>query len=290
MKPAYTAALFALAAAGCQSARPPGTAALSAPDVSHVQRVAAAQVARAPREADYRGMRASRMLGRTVVDGAEHILGTIEDLVVDMNTGDVRYVVVASNGEPAGANLYALPVSRLHATDDYAFFTELDRALVSKAKRFSASEWPALEDRAFWGEVNRLSGAPAVQPANAPYAMRLTRLIGRAVADPQGRTVGRVADVVIDMSRQRVHYAALAFAPYVGIGTERVFAAPLSALTPHRGGPLVLDARYDNLAALAGFDAAHWPDLNDRTLLREVRRSFSVVFPPHTQQAVGATR
>ena len=56
------------------------------------------------------------------------------------------------------------------------------------------------------------SDAPAVATTEAAHAMRTTNLIGLAVQDRQGMSVGSVEDVVIDAAEGRITYALVGLA------------------------------------------------------------------------------
>lgn len=253
------ALLVALAAAGCASTSP-RSAVLDVPAVSPVHSGVARSAADA-RVNDYRGLRASRMIGVGVLDERGRMLGTIEDLVVNMRTGEVRYALVAADRSVQSAKLRAVPVRQLRSTDMNGFFTDVDPS----------------------------RGVPLADAGYPADAYPVSRLIGNAVEDTDGRPLGRIADLGVDMNREQVHYAAVSFAPHVGLGTERIFAVPLTALVFASGSArrLALNARYERLAQLAAFDLAHWPAANDRRFLEAVRESFAVVFPP---TAAGAAR
>lgn len=58
-----------------------------------------------------------------------------------------------------------------------------------------------------------------------------TSLIGNDVYDAAGRSLGEIAEIVLDVRTGCVRYAVLALGGFLGIGRKR-FAVPWSALTP----------------------------------------------------------
>lgn len=238
---------------------------------------------------DYRGMRASELMNRRVSSVNGEFLGQIRDLVVHMSTGEVRYAVLAS---AAGGTegLYAVPVKLLRTSDDRGLTLDLERARMQAQRRWSAERWPDLHDRAFWGEVDRAAGAEPVQPTQAYHAYRASELIGKDIDNVEGRHLGSIADLVIDMNRGKVHYAVLQFEPHVKLASDELFAVPLHSIIFRDGNPqrAVLNIRHDRLARMAGFDASAWPALNDPHYLRSLDQMWLVVMPPDA--GVGATR
>ena len=242
------------------------------------------------RVSDYRGFRASELIGKEVKNARGEQLGEIEDLVVHMTTGDVRYAILSLGGFlGVGDDLYAVPVKTLKAGADRAHLVlDMDKARIQQQKSFPWDKWPALKDRHFWGEVDRLSGLPAVQPADVYYAYRVSDLIGKDVVTVKGEDAGELEDLVINMNKQQVHYAVLEVDPGF-FASEKLYSVPLQAFMFRRDkddrsdlktGKLVLNLGKPEIAKLRGFDRNRWPDLNDPTYLVDIDRYFISVFPP----------
>jgi len=145
-----------------------------------------------------------------------------------------------------------------------------------------------LKDKHFWGEVDRLSGRPAVQPADAYYAYRVSELIGKDVVNVNGDDVGELEDLVINMNAQEVHYAVLEVDPGF-FSSEKLYSLPLRAFMFRRDSDdrtdmmtdkLVPNLGKEQIARLHNFDRKRWPNLNDPTYLVDVDRHFLMAFPP----------
>jgi hypothetical protein len=69
--------------------------------------------------ASYRGYMGTKLLGATVKNMKDEQLGKIEDLVINMNTGEVRYAILSFGGLlGVGDDWYAVPVRELRPDAD----------------------------------------------------------------------------------------------------------------------------------------------------------------------------
>lgn len=91
-------------------------------------------------------------------------------------------------------------------------------------------------------------------------------LIGSTVKNEQGEDIGKVRDIVLDYSTDRVAYVVLASDSGL-LSSEKLHAVPLRAFKPDTGGTfLVLNADKAKLESAAGFDKNNWPSLGTGTL------------------------
>jgi sporulation protein YlmC with PRC-barrel domain len=90
-----------------------------------------------------------------------------------------------------------------------------------------------------------------------------TTLIHDKVVNLDGRYVGRIEELMVDVTTGRVAYAVLSFGGFLGFGSK-LFALPWSALTvDEQKRRFVVNVDPTSLEKLPGFDKHHWPDLND---------------------------
>ena len=89
-------------------------------------------------------------------------LGEIEDLVVHMTTGDVRYAILSHGGfMDVGDKLYAVPVKTLKTGPKRDHLVlNMDKARMQQQKSFPRDKWPALKE--FHA---RVAARPTVQAA-----------------------------------------------------------------------------------------------------------------------------
>lgn len=90
-----------------------------------------------------------------------------------------------------------------------------------------------------------------------------TTLIHDKVVNLNGEPVGKIEELMIDVTTGRVAYAVLSFGGILGFGAK-FFAMPWSALTVDETKKrFVVNVQRETLARMPGFDKDHWPDLND---------------------------
>lgn len=124
-------------------------------------------------------------------------------------------------------------------------------------------------------------GAQHGQSAEAQQQMedaRASRLIGMAVEGTDGKRLGDIEDLVIDLNNQRVHYAILGHGGIAGIG-EKLFAYPISALQPAENDRVRINVTAEQLKDAPGFDRKNWPDWNNEQVRSNVDRYYGDVQP-----------
>jgi len=229
--------------------------------------------------ANYRGVRASQMIGMSVVNEKGNNIGQIGDMIVNMNTGDVRYAILRFDpGIFEGEKLFAVPTTELRMAADrndvlYKMSQErLEKAAVDKADWNDA----LLNDPNYLANLDKVWGV--TQPSRGALAHRASDLIGKDVNSKSGEDIGEIEELVINMAEQKVHYAVLEFDPSWA-SAEQNYAFPLTAfnLTDNRD-ELVLDIDKSQLQAMKSFPDSRWNNLNDRTWIADIDR-YLVIFP-----------
>lgn len=106
-----------------------------------------------------------------------------------------------------------------------------------------------------------------------------TTLIHDKVVNLAGQYVGRIEELMIDVTTGRVAYAVLSHGGILGIGSK-LFALPWSALTVDEAKKrFVVNVTKEALDRMPGFDKDHWPDLNDLEYATGVYRQWGAT--PH---------
>lgn len=233
----------------------------------------------------YRALRASKLIGRKVANAEGQGLGRVEDLIVDMNTGAVRYAMLAFDpGLMHGKKLFAVPTRELRLPEGAGHLVydtppeQLERAGIERSRwisgRGDSAAYPAGLDTAYG----------IVQPSGDQRAYRASALIGKPVKSAQGDGIGAIEDLVVDMGAQKIHYAVLSFDPS-WISTEKLYAFPLRSFGFADGGDgLVLQVDQTKLQAMKSFDRDRWANLTDRVFVADIDRYLATVTP-----AVAAT-
>lgn len=206
-------------------------------------------------------MRASRLIGLKLRDGHGRVLGEVEDLIVERSAGSVRYAIVAWDpGVFKSEKVYGVPLARLSLDAQgkglaYAAMApeRLDAAGITR------NQWKDSSPLGHRNFVDNLDKFYAAGPAerNARFA-KASDLIGMDVNSREGRDIGDVKELVLDLRSGVVRYAILAFDPsWVSPPTLYAFSLQSFWPTPDRD-ELVLDIDRGRLATMKGLDARGW--------------------------------
>jgi len=98
-----------------------------------------------------RVLSATSLIGDAVKSPRGEHLGTIQEMMIDLNTGHVAYAVLAVGGFLGlGAKHFALPWAAL-AIDPKrrCFLLDVDKAWLRVASGFDKHDWPETADRRF---------------------------------------------------------------------------------------------------------------------------------------------
>lgn len=114
-------------------------------------------------------------------------------------------------------------------------------------------------DRQQQGQQQGAAGGSAQTSAS----MSAKRLIGTDVVDAQGKDMGEIKEVVLDLHNGRVHAAVVEFGGFFGVG-DKQYAFPVSELKPAKErNKLMLNVSKDKLKDAQGFDKNKWPAMGD---------------------------
>ena len=229
-----------------------------------------------------RDVRASKLIGSDVRNAQGENLGEIKDLIIDVNNARVYYAVLSFGGFLGlGDKLFAYPVRAFsQAADNDKVILNVDKAKLKAAPGFDKDRYPDFADRRYGDEVDRYFGKTiAVQPMPNQLLRRASELIGKDVNDRNGKDVGEIEDLVVNMANGNIHYAVVEFDKSWSLN-DRLLAVPMKAFTYQRDRTdLVWDIDKSRVDAKLTFDKNRWPDLNDPKYLVDVDR-YLVVFVP----------
>lgn len=223
-------------------------------------------------------LRASRLLGREVRDPQGRDLGEVRDLIVDLHYGRLHYAILAFGGVLGlGEKLHAVPVSTLQWTGA-RWVLDLPRGRVERAPGFERSRWPDWQDHPYRDAVDRHFGSDvAPRRDSGERLMRITRLLGLDVEDRDGRELGEIEDVIVNLGRSELRYVVLELDERWQPG-DKLLPLPLGALSvpQGRGGDALLNVPRDQLDPFTSFDEDRWPDLDDPAFRDQVDRLLRV--------------
>ena len=125
--------------------------------------------------------------------------------------------------------------------------------------------------------IDNMTGrnSTGVRPNDPLKHLAVSSIIGDNIINSQGESLGRIKDIMIDLSENKIEYVVIEFGGFLGMN-QKYFAVPMQALTPakeHRDA-FILDETKESLKRYPGFDKEHWPNTNlhvvDEVRLKEI--------------------
>jgi sporulation protein YlmC with PRC-barrel domain len=238
--------------------------------------------------------RSGQIIGLPVRNKAGQNLGSINDLVVELNTGKICYAALAHGGFAGiGAKLFAVPwqaMTFVFGERDHHFVFDVTEEELKKAPGFDTYNWPNVADPKWAAAVKPNSAAPAEEPAArdevgpagqiaADHVYRVSVLKGMKVRNPAHEDLGHLYEFVLHVQEGQVGYAVLSHGSIAGIG-GKLFAIPLDAFQlKHQADDkfFVLDVSAAKLKEAPGFDASNWPDLASPDWARDIDRHWESI-------------
>lgn len=103
---------------------------------------------------------AKTMIGDRVMNRAGEDLGKIEELMIDLDRGNVAYAVLSFGGFLGmGDKLFALPFQALKLDADRELFVlDVDKEKLKKAPGFDKDNWPSTADRTWGSQIHSYYG------------------------------------------------------------------------------------------------------------------------------------
>lgn len=218
--------------------------------------------------ASMHAVRATELMGMKVNGAQGKNVGEIKDLIVNVNTGDVRYAVLEFDpGFFKSEKLFAVPLKELSMDGDKKMlrYSEVSRQKMEKAGVDKADWKTAVDNRRYVDGLDENYGFKP--PAGTSRSFRASELIGKDVNSRTGKDIGDIKELVVDLGAAKVSYAVLAFDPGWMTG-EKLYAFPLTAFKMDMGkekdkNDLMLDVDQSMVASMKAFDANQWSHLND---------------------------
>jgi len=230
------------------------------------------------------------IIGMAVKNKQGEHLGRIDDLVVDMKNGEIRYAALSFGGVAGvGSKLFAVPWQSMTFVfgeasnkNDRHFVFDATKDQLDNAPGFDSSHWPNVADPKWASSVDKhynvkrqeQPAAENKQGDNIAFetVFRASKIKGMDVRNDANENLGDVNELVIDVKDGHVKYMALSFGS-VFTGGNKLFAVPLNAFTlKHDNNKtfFVLHVSQDALKNAPGFDKNHWPDTADPNWSKDI--------------------
>jgi sporulation protein YlmC with PRC-barrel domain len=99
--------------------------------------------------------------------------------------------------------------------------------------------------------------------ANTPVKyLTSSTIVGDKVYNHRGEDLGKIKDIMLDVTEGRIEYVVLEYGGFLGIG-EKFFAIPYKALAlDTERHAFILNQSKEVLENAPGFDKDHWPETN----------------------------
>jgi sporulation protein YlmC with PRC-barrel domain len=109
---------------------------------------------------------ATSIIGDSVENPQGEQLGKIDNLMINLGTGQVEYAVIEHGGLlGVGSKLFAIPFSELQVDETKEIFVlNRDKDYVKESPGFDSNHWPATNDHSYFDSVNSYYNRPPVTP------------------------------------------------------------------------------------------------------------------------------
>lgn len=223
--------------------------------------------------------RAANIYGRELIGSDNQKLGKIDNVVVDLESEHILYVVVgASRGK------VAVPPQAIGQTTGNTLQVNFTKQKLDGAPQFTSDldKPDQLGQASFVDRVYQYFGiSPWWQGGNTPANQgsfhnvhKLNQLIGMSVEDVNNQNIGKISNVVVDMPSGRLLFVVFSPASSLNLGSN-LYAMPSDAFTLGSDQKhLVTGIDRQKLAAAPHFDKNNWPNVNDTTFASQVYQYY----------------
>lgn len=252
-------------------------------------------------------IRASELMGLNIENSAQNNVGSIDDLVLDTDSREIRYVAVTYGGFLGiGSEMHAVPFKAFNfrgdpdAGTDIVAVLDVTQKQMEGAKGFDEKNWPNFGDEEFARSADRRYGVKRTPKRDRKEEtqrdakrsgksenretganIRASELFGLSIENSARKNVGTVNDLIVNVSDGNVPYAIVSYGGFLGIGDE-LHAVPVEALKwktdPDNASEtvLVLDVTQEQMKGAKGLDEDNWPDFSDERFTREIDKRYGI--------------
>jgi len=219
--------------------------------------------------------RTGDIIGQAVHNKAGEKVGKIDDLVVDMKSGDIRYAALSFGGIAGiGSKLFAVPwqamtfeVGEPNKADSRQFVFNVTKDELERSPGFDSSHWPNVGDPKWSASIDAHYKIERRISSGVTYetVFRASKIKGMDVRNDANENLGSVDELVVDVAKGHVRYVALSFGSWF-TGGNKLFAIPLSSMTLNHANDktfFIVHVSQDALKNAPGFDKNKWPNTAD---------------------------
>jgi sporulation protein YlmC with PRC-barrel domain len=209
-------------------------------------------------------LRATKLIGTNVHGADGKNVGEIKDLIVNLATGDVRYALFEYDpGIFKSEKVFAVPLQDLDMAADgkTVSYKSLSRDQLDRTG-IDRKDWKgAMANNQYLDNLDRTYGYES-----DPSKVRMVRasdIVDMDVNSREGKDIGDIKELVLDMGAGKVRYAVLEFDPGWFKG-EKLYAFPLSSFSARQDDDeLMLNVDRAKLSSMKSIDPKNWDRMTD---------------------------
>jgi len=257
--------------------------------------------------------KASEILGMAVHINQDEKLGKVEDIAVDVESGRVVQVILTTGGLfGLGETWTAVPPGALHHdVADKVLHLNADKEKLKSAPKFENSKWAEHSNSEHlsavyrhYGEENsytfiQTNGSPKISNTRKPdgtwatsrisnenqylipmsqlgLVQRGSKVIGMPVMNLRDENLGKVEDLLLDISSGRIVAVILSTGSFIGIGGELSAVPPPALRFATDRETLQLDVTKEALSNSPHFKANQWPNFTEPSYASGIYRAYNV--------------
>jgi len=256
--------------------------------------------------------KASDLIGMDVKNYQDEKLGEVDDFAVEVQTGRIVYVIVATGGFAGmGESHRALPPSALHHdTAKKVLHLDTDKAKFKASPMFEKSKWSESASaervsesyRYYDAQPDFMSAYPETissiratrqrdgsMPnkeraaketemdnswAKMSYVQPASKVMGASITNLQDEKLGKVENLAVDLAAGRVVAVIVSSGGFMGMNGEMSAVPPAALRYNESRDQLQLDATKETMASAPHFKADMWPDLGEPAYTDGVYRAY----------------
>ncbi len=225
-------------------------------------------------------VRASKLMDAKVVNPSGTHLGSVENLAINAEQGQVAYVVVASGGFLGmGDKKFAIPWTALNIRTGDRVVLDADKQTLKDMNGFRGKDWPATAD-ARWLQHGRAAGgeyaeAGAEERGSVAYDFKGSDLVGKKVRNDRGDTLGTLHDLVIDPRDGHIIYGVILRGAKLHMGGDLV-AVPWPAFDTREKDNLRLNIDKQRFDTAPTFTRNDWSVLSDQDFMHRTYAFYDI--------------
>ncbi|HLH53087.1 MAG TPA: PRC-barrel domain-containing protein [Verrucomicrobiae bacterium] len=222
--------------------------------------------------------RAANLYGREILSSDNQQVGKIDNVVVDLESEHILYVVLNTSRGKA-----AVPPEVIGQSTGNTLRANAAKTKIESAPQFTSNnDTPQqLGQASFVNQVYQYFGQSAWWQGSAGADQgafhnvhKLNQLIGMNVEDVNNRSIGKISNVVVDMPTGRLLYVVFSPAASLNLGNN-LYAMPSDAFTLSSDQKhLVTGVDTQKLAGAPHFANNSWPSLTDSSFASQVYQYY----------------